>query len=73
MVPEGVSSFLECDQAIGTKDDNVLSFVDADNVKPIKSVVGKASADQLKQEQLSDEALAGCWRMASRGEGSYFV
>jgi len=61
VLPAGNSSASECDYSvIDNQDDSVVTFVDADIVEPIKSTIGKASADQLRQEQLSDESLAGC-------------
>jgi len=75
VLPEGNSSVLECDySAMDNKDDCVIAVVDAYIAESIKStIIGKASADQLKQEQLSDETLAGCWRMASRCEIRFII
>jgi len=48
--PASNSSASEYDySAIDNQDDSVVTFVDADIVEPIKSAIGKASADQLRR------------------------
>ena len=37
------------------------------------SDLGRASVQSLRQEQLSDEALADSWNMAKQGKGNFFV
>ena len=39
----------------------------------VKSELGKASADLLRQEQLLDSNLTECWNLAKRNKGNYLI
>jgi len=52
VLPAGNSSASECDySAIDNQDDSVVTFVDTYIVEPIKSTIGKTSANQFRKEQ----------------------
>jgi hypothetical protein len=49
-------------------------LLDVDNVDSSSgSDLGHASVEALRQEQLANETLVGCWALAKRDKGGYFV
>jgi hypothetical protein len=54
-----------------TASTDYLDVDSADNA--IDSDLGQASVEALRQEQLADESLAGCWALAKRNKGCYFI
>ena len=48
-------------------------ILDVDQTDPMQSDLGRATADELRREQLADDTLNGCWNLAKRGKGGYFV
>ena len=56
-----------------TLDQGNADFLDPEDDNVEVSDLGRASVQSLRQEQLSDEALAGSWDMAKQGKGNFFV
>ena len=55
-----------------TLDQGNADFLDPEDDNVEVSDLGRASVQSLRQEQLSDEALAGSWNMAKQGKGNFF-
>jgi hypothetical protein len=49
-------------------------FLDVDHTdNSVNSDLGQASVEALRQEQLADETLTGCWALAQRNKGCYLI
>ena len=49
-------------------------FLDVDHTdNSVNSDLGQASVEALRQEQLADETLTGCWALAQRNKGCYHI
>ena len=54
-----------------TLDQGNADFLDPEDDNVEVSDLGRASVQSLRQEQLSDEALAGCWNMAKQNKANF--
>jgi hypothetical protein len=69
---------VQCNAVDADTDHNVNndhgSFIDVDSIDTnVQTTDCKASADMIKQEQQIDDTLTGCWALAKRGKGGYYV
>jgi len=52
---------------------NRVEFQNIDDISEARSELGKASADLLCQEQHLDTSLDGCWSLAKKNKGGYYI
>jgi hypothetical protein len=71
--PICATAIVDNNPSVNSESSNLQSESAISESDNLSSDLRKASVDVLRQEQLLDTELRGCWTLAKRGKGNYFV